>query len=306
MPQSRYRPDDPPDYGHRFHAGNIGDVWKHCALVEILSRVAAAREPVAYVESHAGDGCYPLAGTGEWSEGIGRLWNAEPTDLGDGAAARYVALARRLAGEGAQPRTYPGSPALARELLGADARLTLWERDAGAFARLGTEADADPRVRLRHGDGFAGLADAVRQAESESREAVVLVDPSYGQKAEWSVAGEAFARAARSSTRACLVLWYPVKSLTRPNALLARLEAAGVAGTIAELVTAPLGERRNRLNGSGLLVVRPPAGTLEALAAAAPVIGRICAIRAGTWSLRMVAGSARDDAASASPGSGDR
>jgi 23S rRNA (adenine2030-N6)-methyltransferase len=306
MPQSRYRPDAPPDYGHRFHAGNIGDVWKHCALVEILSRVAAGTKGVGYVESHAGEGRYALAGTGEWTEAIGRLLSAAPAELGDGAAARYVALCRRLAGEGSPPRVYPGSPTFARELLGTDARLTLWDSDDAAFARLEAEAGSDPRVRLRHGDGFAGLTAAVLEAESESRDAVVLVDPSYGQKADWAVAGEAFAEVARASARACLVLWYPVKSLTRPNALLARLEAAGVAGTIAELVTAPLGERRHRLNGSGLLLVRPPEGVLEALASAAPVIGRICAIRAGTWSLRMVAGSLRDGRAGTPPGSDER
>jgi 23S rRNA (adenine2030-N6)-methyltransferase len=306
MPQSRYRPDASPDYGHRFHAGNIGDVWKHCALAEILGRTAARTERVAYLESHAGEGRYALAATGEWTEGIGRLWSADPTDLGDGAAERYVALCRRLADEGPEPRAYPGSPALARDLLGPDARLTLWERDATAFARLERETGRDARVQLHHGDGFAGLGEAVQAAESEARDVVVLVDPSYGQKPDWVLAGEAFAAVARTSVRACLLLWYPVKSLTRPNALLARLESAGVAGTIAELVTAPLGERRHRLNGSGLLLVRPPEGTLEALAAAAPVIGRRCAIREGTWSLRMVAWGARTDAPAAAAGSEPR
>ena len=38
---SRYRPDAVPDYSHRFHAGNVGDVWKHCALVEVVRQVAA-------------------------------------------------------------------------------------------------------------------------------------------------------------------------------------------------------------------------------------------------------------------------
>ena len=65
-----------PDYGHRFHAGNVGDVWKHCALVEILGRVAAGSRRVRYVETHAGEGAYALGPTGEWSEGIGRLWRA--------------------------------------------------------------------------------------------------------------------------------------------------------------------------------------------------------------------------------------
>lgn len=303
MSSSRYRPDAPPDYGHRFHAGNIGDVWKHCALVEILSRAASRTERIAYLESHAGEGRYALAATGEWTEAIGRLWDAPPADLGDGAAARYTALSRRLAGDAPRPRAYPGSPAIAREVLGPDASLTLWERDPAAFARLEVEVGPDPRVQLHHGDGFAGLADAVARAETESRDAIVLVDPSYGQKSEWTLAGEAFATVARASSRACLVLWYPVKSLTRPNALLARLESAGVAGTIAELVTAPLGERRHRLNGSGLLVVRPPAGALEAIAAAAPVVGRICAVHADAWSLRMVATGARDGIRGPAPGS---
>ena len=56
MPRSRYQPEAMPDYGHRFHAGNVGDVWKHCALVVVLRHVAAAAARVAYVETHAGEG----------------------------------------------------------------------------------------------------------------------------------------------------------------------------------------------------------------------------------------------------------
>ena len=33
---SRYRSDAAADYSHRFHAGNVGDVWKHCVLVTVL------------------------------------------------------------------------------------------------------------------------------------------------------------------------------------------------------------------------------------------------------------------------------
>jgi 23S rRNA A2030 N6-methylase RlmJ len=101
------------------------------------------------------------------------------------------------------------------------------------------------------------------------------------------VVPEAIVHAAQRLPHTCLLLWYPVKSLTRPNAMHARLEAAGVPAVIAELVTTSLKHQRNRLNGSGVLLVRPPRGTLEALAAAAPVIGRCCATRAGAWSFRM-------------------
>src|ERR1043166_6046971 len=75
-PVTRYRDAATADYSHRYHAGNVGDVWKHCALVEILRRIAAASRSVAYVESHAGEGRYALGPTGEWTEGIGRLWAA--------------------------------------------------------------------------------------------------------------------------------------------------------------------------------------------------------------------------------------
>ena len=39
---TRYRDAATPDYSHRYHAGNVGDVWKHCALVDILHRAGSA------------------------------------------------------------------------------------------------------------------------------------------------------------------------------------------------------------------------------------------------------------------------
>jgi 23S rRNA (adenine2030-N6)-methyltransferase len=280
---SRYRPDAEPDYSHRHHAGNVGDVWKHCALVEVL-RAATAGGRVAYVESHAGEGRYPLGATGEWTEGIGRLWRAH--DVGAGGVARYVELARRLGSGDDRPAVYPGSPAFARAVLG-EAALVLWERDEATARALRTAFADDPRTRVEHGDGLRALPDSIAAAERDAGTVVALVDPPYGQKADWIAVPDAVARAARATTHACLVLWYPVKSLTRPNAMIARLEAAGVAGTIVELVTTPLTHQRSRLNGSGVLLVRPPTGAIEALAAAAPVLGAACATQPAAWSVRI-------------------
>src|SRR5262245_51143518 len=181
-------------------------------------------------------------------------------------------------------------------MLGPAASLQLWERAASAHQALAARLGADPRIRLMRGDGLEALPTAV--AEAETRAAVVaLVDPPYGEKADWIAVPDAFAATARGSGRACLILWYPVKSLTRPNAMLARLEARGVEGVAIELVTTPLSQRRNRLNGSGLVLVRPPRGAVESLAALAPVIGATCATVPGTWSVRMQAfGPAVSDA----------
>jgi 23S rRNA (adenine2030-N6)-methyltransferase len=279
---SRYRPDAPADYSHRFHAGNVGDVWKHCALVETLGTAATSARRISFLDTHAGEGRYALGATGEWTEGIGR-WRDASHPVPGGAVARYLAVYRRLAGDA---RSYPGSPALARAALGPGADIALWERDEVAVARLRLHTQDDARTRVVHGDGLAALGEAVRDAEAHADGVVVLVDPPWLQKADWTVVPDRLAAAVRGSARATFVLWYPVKSLTRPNAMIARLRAAGVAVTVAELVTTPLSHQRQRLNGSGVLLVRPPAGVLEALAAAAPVVGVRSATH-GTWSFRM-------------------
>ena len=284
MPRSQYRPDGQPDYGHRFHAGNVGDVWKHVALVAILRAIARGAGHVAYLDTHAGEGTYRLGPTGEWSEGIGRLWSGDP--LPDGALADYMALCRRLGRGGARPEEYPGSPAFARAVLGLAASLRLWERDVTAATRLATHLVSDPHARLTCGDGLSSLRDELAAAAADADAVVALIDPSWSQKADWTAIPDALARAATGCPRACLVLWYPVKSLTRPNAMIARLQTAGVSATIAELITTPFGAHRNRLNGSGVVVVNAPVGAIEALAGAAPRLGAACATQGGTWSFR--------------------
>jgi 23S rRNA (adenine2030-N6)-methyltransferase len=283
---SRYRPDAPPDYSHRFHAGNVGDVWKHCALVTLLTCVAADARRITFLDTHAGEGRYPLAPTGEWTEGIGRLWR--PTADESDAVSRYLAVCRRLVAAGDErPSAYPGSPLFARSVLGPSAPLVLWERDPPACERLREHLAGDHAARVVCADGLAELARGIAIAESEAEAVVVLIDPPYSQKADWTSVADAVASAAPHSPRTCIVLWYPVKSLTRPNAMVARLEAAGVSATLAELVTTPLTHQRQRLNGSGVVLVRPPRRALGALLAAAPVLGERCATRAGFWSLRV-------------------
>lgn len=280
---SRYRPESAPDYSHRFHAGNVGDVWKHCILVEVLRRAAAAGGCVTYVESHAGEGGYALGPTGEWTEGIGRLWDADV----DEAVGRYLTLVRAHGAGADRPERYPGSPVLARAVLGPCANLALWERDRDAHERLAAAVAGDTNARLACADGTTALAGALAAAESGGDRVVALVDPPFTQKPDWTTLPDAVIAAARATRTATILLWYPVKSLTRPNAMIARFRSAGVSGTVAELITTPLEHQRQRLNGSGVVLIRPPASSLAAIAAAAPILGTRCATRAGAWSLRL-------------------
>jgi 23S rRNA (adenine2030-N6)-methyltransferase len=252
----------------------------------VLRRAAssAAGGPIAYLDTHAGDGRYALGATGEWTDGIGRLW---ATIHANESVASYVALCRRLGAGDARPVRYAGSPLLARAVLGETAELALWESDAASCSRLRPHVSADAHTHLACADGLGGLADAARAAERRAAAVAVLIDPPYTQKHDWTAVPDALARAAAATDRACFVLWYPVKSLTRPNAMIARLATAGIGATIVEVVTTPLDQRQRRLNGSGVLLVRPPAGALESLGAAAVAIATSCATHAGRWSTRI-------------------
>ena len=282
MPASRYAAAGGADYSHRLHAGNVGDVWKHCVLIAVLRAVAAEARHVAYVETHAGDGRYRLHPTGEWTEGVGRLW-AEPAR--GGVVADYLELCRRLGAGDGRPTTYPGSPAFARAALGDDAELGLWEQDQRTAEHLTAAADAHPRTHVTVGDGIAALDGALHATRADAT--VALIDPSWGRKSDWQSVPDALVRASHRTPRACFLLWYPVKSLTRPNAMMERLVAAGVEGVAAELVTTPLAHQRQRLNGSGVLLVGAPAAAVDALGAAAAEIGGRCATFPGTWSFRL-------------------
>jgi 23S rRNA (adenine2030-N6)-methyltransferase len=68
-------------YQHAAHAGNHGDVLKHAVLVLLVEHLRSQPEPFAYVDTHAGAGCYDLREqkNREFTIGIKRLW--QRTDI---------------------------------------------------------------------------------------------------------------------------------------------------------------------------------------------------------------------------------
>src|SRR5262249_61937591 len=129
--------------------------------------------------------------------------------------------------------------AIAATVLEADAAMCLWERDPAAYEVLGRRFGQDRRVRAVCADGLSALPTAAREAEAASGEVVVLVDPSYATQDEWIAVPDALAAAVRVTARARFILWYPVKSLTRPNAMFARLETSGIGGEEGEVNNPP-------------------------------------------------------------------
>ncbi len=258
------------DYAHARHAGNAGDVLKHVALIAILDELLRDPAPLAYLETHAGDGLYPLGSLGEWGDGALRVWGAQGGLLG-----RYARILRGFSEPGAaRPRALPGSPLVARALLRPGDRMLLHEIDARSASVLRRSL---PGAEVREADGLAALP-----AAAQGR-AFVLLDPPYTQKQEWTDA----ARALETIPGTPAALWYPIKALTRPRALIGGLPRLGVHGVAVELHWTPLRLRRERLNGAGLVLVGVPAAAVANLCAALPELAALLQTH-GEWGAMQI------------------
>ncbi|MCA9543512.1 MAG: 23S rRNA (adenine(2030)-N(6))-methyltransferase RlmJ [Myxococcales bacterium] len=285
------KPRSEAPYDHRYHAGNVGDVLKHTVLVAALRGLAALPRPVHVLDTHAAGGRYRLKPTGEWTAGIGRLDAGLPEDappaVRDYTAA--VAWPRRPDHGGG----YPGSPSLIRKALRPGDHLTCVELMEEPRRELEALFKDDDQVTVRGGDGLSALVEAATVRAPAGL--FGLVDPAYAGKNEWGEVADALTACWMARPDVRLMLWYPIKSASRPNALKAQLREAGVPATAIELCSIPLHldtKRRKALNGSGVILVQPPPGVLPRVAAALPTLGeRLAAKGAYTSSVEAWGGA---------------
>jgi 23S rRNA A2030 N6-methylase RlmJ len=154
------------------HFANLGDVWKHLLLAEVIGWL----RPGNYVETHAGSASYRLVDDVE--RGLGAQMflraSAETEPLRSGIYRRHIVEFAR----GAEP-SYPGSPLLAMMLLGHACRYVFYDTDPVSVADLHA---ARERLGLRdtaeviHGDGLAETT-RLLQAHGIGADSLVHVDP---------------------------------------------------------------------------------------------------------------------------------
>jgi 23S rRNA (adenine2030-N6)-methyltransferase len=261
----------PLDYSHRFHVANHGDVWKHTALIHLLD----ALRPSWFLDTHAGEGSYELGPTGEWTAGAGKIWADPPADPLVQAWIRRAAPAPPPS-----RRRYPGSPALAAAAIGAE-RLHLFELQADAAGAL--RQNVGPAAQITIGDGFL--------AALPPGAGLVHIDPPFVTREDWTRAPDV-AAALHAASRAAeapsvVMLWYPIKSWSRPNLLLQRLRDRRAPFVALDLVVTPLELKRPQLAGSGIALLGAPEASIGALCAAASALGPRLATHDGRWQLRV-------------------
>ena len=255
-------------YRHAFHAGNFADVVKHVGLVEILEALARKPAPFFVLDTHSGAGLYdltvpPASTQREFAEGIERVW--AQADDAPATVHAYLDAVRSVqtAGNGDRPRRYPGSPSLIRRTLREHDRLVCCELHPADFAALRATLADDPRIELRHEDGYAILAAILPPRE---RRGLVLIDPAYERRDELERVQAGLTAGLRRFGHGTFALWYPITRSVPVAPWHAAIAASGMRKVLrAELCVRP-DDHPLGLNGSGLLIVNPPYRTREALA----------------------------------------
>ena len=272
------------NYRHAFHAGNHADVFKHIVLTRLIALMSRKEQPFAYLDTHAGLGLYDLNGdqatrTGEWLQGVGRLWQAtdRPSLTDD-----YVRVINRLNKDG-ELRYYPGSPELARRLVREQDRVLLNEKHPEDGQLLKENMKKDPRVAVHLGEGWHVPRALLPVAE---KRAVMLIDPPFEQLDELQRCAKAMKETIARMRQTVASIWYPIKDDERSlKRFYQELTSTGAPKLLrVELLVHPL-DTPQSLNGSGLAIANPPWGLEEELRELLPWLAKLLGQSHGSWKM---------------------
>jgi hypothetical protein len=147
------------------HFGELGDVWKHLPLAEIMR----LNPPNHYWETHAGSASYPLTESPARRHGVLRFMEHAPGDA-NLADCAYLEALQEL------PGVYPGSPGLAVRALGRNAGYLLCDIDPQSASSLRT-AVAGCQAEVVEGDGVTAVYDYANNTGVDPAAVLVLIDP---------------------------------------------------------------------------------------------------------------------------------
>ena len=240
-------------YRHSFHAGNFADVLKHIVLVELLAYQGRKDKGFTYIDTHAGAGRFDLNSEhatklDEWRQGVGRLSREDWPELD-----RYFAVLDAVNPQGGLS-VYPGSPAIAQQLLREQDRGVLFELHPRDFELLDESLEGDGRFVTRKSDGFSGLISAL---PPPSRRAVVLMDPPYEVKVDYETVVETLIAAHAKFPSGTYALWYPVVERSRVDQMTHAFLESGIRDIQRfEIKVRPDGA--GGMTGAGMFVLNPP------------------------------------------------
>ncbi|MFL9610496.1 23S rRNA (adenine(2030)-N(6))-methyltransferase RlmJ [Methylobacillus sp. Pita2] len=268
-------------YRHAFHAGNHADVLKHFVLHQVLAYANQKDKPYWYIDTHAGAGMYALdhgyaVQNAEFKQGIGQLWECD--DLPDSLLS-FIELIKHI-NRGKALKHYPGSPAVAQELLRGSDRERLFELHPSDAKLLRQHfKPAGRQVLVEQQDGFAGLKALL---PPPPRRAVVLIDPPYEEKRDYQRVIEALKDSLQRFATGTYLLWYPLLQRPEVDLLTDRLAKLGATSWLHATLSikAPSADGFG-MHGSGMFVINPPWTLPDTLQQALPYLAEKLALDDG-------------------------
>jgi 23S rRNA (adenine2030-N6)-methyltransferase len=142
-----------------------------------------------------------------------------------------------------------------RAFLRPQDRLVACELEPNAAAALARNLDRDRRLKVIPIDGWTALNAYVPPPE---RRGLVLVDPPYENEDEFARLAHGLEAAHRKWANGIVMVWYPIKDRSAPDALARRLRRAGIPKLLRTEINVAASRDDNRLRGCGLVFVNPP------------------------------------------------
>jgi 23S rRNA (adenine2030-N6)-methyltransferase len=270
------------NYRHAFHAGNFADVFKHALLTRILVYLMRKDAPLRFLDTHAGIGRYDLTGaqaqrSGEWRHGIARLKDAKPPAPIAALLEPYLKAIGPLDAQG-RTKAYPGSPAIAQDLLRTQDRIALCELHPEDRAALVANMGHDARLSIVEIDGYVALNAWLPPME---RRGLVLIDPPYEAVNEAKHVAQALAGALAKWPTGTYALWRPIKDRREDARFLNAIAAIGAPGILqCELDVGhipPTANSPDPLTRTGLIIVNPPHILIDEARLLLPGLARLLA-----------------------------
>lgn len=249
-------------YRHAFHAGNHADVLKHFVLAEVISYFNQKDKPYWYIDTHAGAGIYALdAGyalqNAEFETGIARLMTAVnlPPEL-----TQFTQLIQHLNIE-KKLNLYPGSPAIAQQLMRTEDKMRLFELHPSDNKLLVQNFNGQVQrfknsIKIEMQDGFAGIKAIL---PPPTKRAAVLIDPPYEEKQDYQRVVTCIKESLQRFATGTYIIWYPLLQRDDPLDMVGRLKKLNCPNWLDVTLTVQQPSADGfGMFGSGLFIVNPP------------------------------------------------
>eukprot|EP00546_Thalassionema_frauenfeldii_P020350 CAMPEP_0178898588 /NCGR_PEP_ID=MMETSP0786-20121207/2422_1 /TAXON_ID=186022 /ORGANISM="Thalassionema frauenfeldii, Strain CCMP 1798" /LENGTH=301 /DNA_ID=CAMNT_0020569339 /DNA_START=129 /DNA_END=1034 /DNA_ORIENTATION=+ len=252
-------------YVHGYRAGNYADVVKHSVLIILLNKMTEKKSPFLYVDTHAGNGWYPLDESNkEFPYGIGKLlenidYDLSETNIRTDAVGSLIQLVKTQKREKEASLIYPGSTIIAKSFCRPQDSLLLFEKFNDQFDTLTKNIQGEEdKIMIENDDGYQALATYAKQTPNLPR-GLVFCDPPYQYGSDTDQAVRLVQHLAIHWRSARFALWFPASSdlKQKTKRLTSMMKAA--SDNVLCLEMYPSNHQR-KVIGTGMLLVNPPYG----------------------------------------------